>query len=216
MKRFWILNFTVAIPLGMIQAWASVLDLNLEPFGISTLQSAWLGCLMTIAGGAASIIVAVFMDKFIGRLKTVACTCLAAGAGFMFFFVLELKKGQDGDDAPDTNRMYAFCIGSGFFINTAIPLFFELIVEGAYGVISEAVAMSVQTMSNTLVQICILSLPSRVNGSTIWMDWLTLSAYIFGFVAMLFFRVEYERMQLDAKNPDSTEVANGCDAIGLY
>ena len=30
MKRFWVLNFAVALPLGMIQAWASVLDLNLE------------------------------------------------------------------------------------------------------------------------------------------------------------------------------------------
>jgi len=37
-RKFWILNVTVALPIGMIQAWASVLDLNLEPFGVSTMQ----------------------------------------------------------------------------------------------------------------------------------------------------------------------------------
>ena len=42
--------------LGMVQAWASILDANLEPFGITTLQSAWLGCWMTMSGCAASII----------------------------------------------------------------------------------------------------------------------------------------------------------------
>ena len=57
--------------------------------------------------------------------------------------------------------------------------------------------MSIQTMSNTLVQIIVLALPTTINGSTIWMDYATLGCYAIGLLLMLLFKVEYERMSLD-------------------
>ena len=104
--------------------------------------------------------------------------------------------------------------------------------------------MSIQTITNTLVQVIILALPTYINGETIWMDWCTLFSYAIGFLIMIGFKVEYDRMQLDTattaadSSPSSGErmsinsglttftrpgqgaplklVAAGCDGWGYY
>ena len=108
------------------------------------------------------------MDKFIGRLKTVACACLATGAIFMLLFVIELRQEDNEDEVtgvitPNTSKLYAYCIGGGFFINTAIPLFYELIVESTYGKysfhsLSITILWYINMMINFIHKLIILSL----------------------------------------------------------
>ena len=226
-RRFWFLNFMVALPVGMIQAWASVLDLNLDPFGVSTMEAAYLGTFMTISGCIGSVLVGMYLDRFVGRVKSVSCICLFLSALTMLLFtmqLLELKRQPFADDDTVDNTgatkgqlsyLFAMCILSGFFVNTSIPLCFELIMETVYGIIDEAMACAIQCMTNAIVQIVVLAMPTQFNGSTIWLDWVTFGSYVVGLLLLLVFKVEYGRTALDANADQSkTKVAKGCDAVG--
>jgi len=227
-RKFWILNLTVALPIGMIQAWASVLDLNLQPFGVTTMEAAYLGSLMTISGCIGSVLVGMYLDRFLGRVKSVSLVCLALSALFMYLFTVQLQalpSTNSNDDTRPSNQaaggamsqLYAYCILTGFFVNTAIPLWFELIMETVAGIIDEAMACAIQCMTNAVVQIVVLALPTRIYGSTIWLDWVTFASYVVALALLLIFKVEYVRTALDQKPEPGQKyvsVAKGCDGIG--
>jgi len=169
----------------------------------------------------------MYLDRFIGRVKTVSLICLAFGALFMYLFTLQLTNlpsangGGGGDGSENTGgltKLYAYCILTGFFVNTAIPLWFELIMETVAGIVDEAMACAIQCMSNAVVQIIVLALPTEMMGSTIWLDWVVIGSYAAGLAVLLVFKVEYIRTALDhvpVPGVAHVSVARGCDGIGF-
>ena len=221
-KRFLYLNIAISLPLGLYQAWSSVLDLNLQEFGITTIESAWIGCWMTLSGCLASIIVARYMDRFNGILKTCCVVSLLLASLFLFWFN-ELLKTTDGnsDQSDDVDRqsriawLYFTIICTGFFVNISIPLQFELVVETVYGIMSESMALAICTITNTILQIIFLALPTKIDGSSIWMNWTSLCAVIICVVMMILYQVDYTRLKLDTthliKQEDGGEMGEAED-----
>jgi hypothetical protein len=56
--------------------------------------------------------------------------------------------------AGNKTSIYISLLGAGLFINTPIPLFFELALETAYPEIQEGSAASLLSLSSTLMQVC--------------------------------------------------------------
>jgi len=192
------------------------------------MEAAFLGSLMTISGCIGSVLVGMYLDRFLGRVKSVSLICLALSALFMYLFTVRLQVLPSANSTDDTtafqkdssialSQLYAYCILSGFFVNTAIPLWFELIMETVAGIIDEAMACAIQCMTNAVVQIVVLALPTQLNGSTIWLDWVTFWSYIVALAILLIFKVDYVRTALDHKPQPGEKyvsIAKGCDGIG--
>jgi MFS family permease len=213
-QRFLYLAFAVTLPLGMIQGWQSVLNLNLRDFDINPLEAGYIGFWMTTSGCVASVLFAKFMDAFTGRLKTVCCVCLTLATVCMFFIV-KLLTAYDESTADDRSRirvwLYITCIGAGFFTNISIPLQYEILVETVYGVMSEAAAVAAVACTSTIVQIILLSFPSKIGGSTIWMNWACLISYLVSWAMLVLFKVDYKRLEVDTQTG-----RGGAKRIGVW
>lgn len=198
MFRFVYLNIAISLPLGLYQGWSSVLDLNLQEFGITTIQSAWIGCWMTLSGCLASIGIARFTDRFVGKLKTCCVIALLTASFFMLLFTLLLNSSSSTQGGGTRIvLLYVTIICTGFFTNISIPLQYELLAENVFGMMSESMALAVCTITNTILQIIFLALPTKINGSSIWMNWTSLFSVIISVLMIILYKVDYARLKLD-------------------
>ena len=202
MRRYLYLNFAISLPLGLYQGWSSILDLNLQEFGVTTVESSWLGCWMTLSGCLASIIVARYMDQFSGKLKTCCVVSLSLAAIFMFWFTQILSSMREEEIASKKSMigwLYMTIICTGFFTNVSIPLQFELVAEAVFGVLPESMALAVCTITNTVLQIIFLALPTKINGSSIWMNWTSVFSVVICLFMLVIYKVDYSRLEMDTK-----------------
>ena len=213
MRRFFYLNVAISLPLGLYQGWSSILDLNLREYGITTVESAWIGCWMTLSGCIASVIVARYTDHFVGKLKTCCVLSLFFAATFLLLFNEKLASIDRGNQTTTntTNTthtvttheadpwLYFTIICAGFFTNISIPLQFELVAESVYGFMSESRALAICTITNTILQIIMLAIPTNLNGTSAWMSWTFLLAIVICVFMMTVYKVEYRRLKLDIK-----------------
>ena len=202
MRRYLYLNFAISLPLGLYQGWSSILDLNLQEFGVTTVESSWLGCWMTLSGCLASIIVARYMDQFSGKLKTCCVVSLSLAAIFMFWFTQILSSMREAGMASNKSMigwLYMTIICTGFFTNVSIPLQFELVAEAVFGVLPESMALAVCTITNTVLQIIFLALPTKINGSSIWMNWTSVFSVVICLFMLVIYKVDYSRVEMDIK-----------------
>jgi hypothetical protein len=200
MVRFLYLNVAISLPLGLYQGWSSVLDLNLQEFGITTIQSAWIGCWMTLSGCLGSIVIARYTDRFVGKLKTCCVIALVIASFFLFLFIVLLNSSSLSSTQNGGVRivlLYVTIICTGFFTNISIPLQYELLAENVFGMMSESMAIAICTITNTILQIIFLALPTKINGSSIWMNWTSLFSIIISVLMIIIYKVDYTRLMLD-------------------
>ena len=70
--KYWIVAGALAIPLGVFQAWSSVLYSCIADTNVTQDEAAWLGFTMTMSGCLGSVVVAIILDRFLGYLKAVS------------------------------------------------------------------------------------------------------------------------------------------------
>lgn len=133
LKKFWVLAISSGLALGVYQGWGAALNLCLSSipgFDDDGSEASWLGCVMTLSGCVGSVIVGFVSDRcFQGYLKSVACFLLVLSGGCFVVFTLNAQYWQL------RSLTYASGIAGGFFFNSSIPLFFELVMEITFGFI---------------------------------------------------------------------------------
>ena len=167
-----LLNLCQSLPLGVYQAWTCVLNLNLDGGAVSMTdtQAGWLGLWMTLSGCLGGMVLGAVMDRFAGRLKTGIIILTALSVGGYAVFALITSGQLDLDHASLVNAVYIAGIAGGLCLNASLPLYFELTLESIFGFADESAATSLMILTNTVVQVVFLAIPTRINGSSEWMN----------------------------------------------
>ncbi|CAG2219534.1 DIRC2 [Mytilus edulis] len=140
----WLISLACAIPTGVYGAWGAVLDLILNPVGISQMEAGWIGFYATIAGGISCVFVARFSDIFMKHMKLFLMCLFLCGGGAIIWFTLICTKVL----AFSTVQLYSSSILAGMFVNGGIALFYELCAETSYPV-AEGVTGAFLTILNS-------------------------------------------------------------------
>lgn len=190
-RRFWLLLVAMTIPDGTYAAFGSILNLNMEQFGLSSDAAAWLGCIATLAGGVVGIAVGALADRFAGRMKLFILVCYA-GAALCFLWFALLCAGV----VPRTSwQLYASYIVGGMLLNGAIPLFFELTVECTFPIAEGASAGMIMLIDN-LIQVAFLIVPMDKVGKA-WMNWSVVIVVVAAAGLLLPMKERYGRLNMD-------------------
>ncbi|XP_050395918.2 solute carrier family 49 member 4 [Patella vulgata] len=201
--QFWYVAIAYGISTGVCNCWASVLNVNLSPLGISQDESGWIGFYATCAACVASLVIARFADIFSKRLKLFVFILYAIGAAFIAWFALAADKILP----TSTVVMYVTVIISIMMLNAAIPLLYELACELAYP-IGEGTTNGVVTILNNLSGLIFLFILMVPDIGTRWMSWTLLGVTVACFPLFAMLKETYHRLEIDENQTvvDSTYI----------
>ncbi|XP_070536569.1 solute carrier family 49 member 4 homolog isoform X2 [Ptychodera flava] len=198
-SQLWFLGLAYGIAGGTFCGWGTILVLLLSPLGVSQEEAGWIGFWGNIAGAAAGLIIARFVDCIGGRIKVILIV-LFSGAMLSFGWYLLLCYQLI---AFNTVMLYASIIALGVLINGAIPLFYEGAVEATYPIAEGITTITLTWLNNFfgLLFLLILTIPSE---ETAWMNWCMLGAIVISMPLLILFKERHNRLAVDL-TPDPPE-----------
>uniref|UniRef100_A0A1A8CNF0 Disrupted in renal carcinoma 2 n=1 Tax=Nothobranchius kadleci TaxID=1051664 RepID=A0A1A8CNF0_NOTKA len=193
--RFLMIGFAYAVPTGVIAGWFGVLDMVLTPANISQVNAGWVGFWSTVGGCVFGVAMARFADSIRGMLKMILVLMLAGASLSSTWFTLTCLSSFT--HLPSTTAiLYTSCILVGIFINSSVPIFFELFIETVYPV-PEGITCGVVTfLGNLAAGLLLFSLTFYCTDMS-WLNWCLTGSCVFSLVLVLFFKESYDRLYLD-------------------
>lgn len=193
--RFLMIALAYAVPTGVIAGWTGVLDMVLTPAKVSQVDAGWIGFWSTVGGCVFGVAMARFADSIRGMLKLILVLMLAGASLSSTWFTLTCLTRVT--HLPSTAAiLYTSCILVGIFINSSVPIFFELFIETVYPV-PEGITCGVVTFLGNLVTGLLLFFLSFYCTELSWLNWCLTGSCLFSLVLILFFRESYDRLYLD-------------------
>uniref|UniRef100_A0A8C0B411 Solute carrier family 49 member 4 n=1 Tax=Buteo japonicus TaxID=224669 RepID=A0A8C0B411_9AVES len=148
--RFLMVALAYAIPLGVFSGWSGVLDLILTPVHVSQVSIFWLIISSYFVSG-------IFADFIRGMLKFILLLLLSGATLASTWFTLTCLTSVTHLPLT-TATLYTSCILLGIFLNSSVPIFFELFVETVYPV-PEGITCGVVTfLSNVFMGVLLFFL----------------------------------------------------------
>ncbi|XP_034056538.1 solute carrier family 49 member 4 [Gymnodraco acuticeps] len=192
--RFLMIALAYAVPTGVIAGWIGVLDMVLTPAKISQVDAGWIGFWSTVGGCVFGVAMARFADSIRGMLKLILVLMLAGASLSSTWFNLTCLSFTH---LPSTAAiLYTSCILVGIFINSSVPIFFELLIETVYPV-PEGITCGLVTFLGNLVTGLLLFFLTFYCTDLSWLNWCLTGSCLFSLVLILFFRESYDRLYLD-------------------
>ncbi|XP_049584593.1 solute carrier family 49 member 4 [Syngnathus scovelli] len=193
--RFLMIALAYAVPTGVIAGWAGVLDMILTPAKVSQVDAGWIGFWSTVGGCVFGVAMARFADSIRGMLKLILVLMLAGASLSSTWFTLTCLSRLT--HLPSNAAiLYTSCILVGIFINSSVPIFFELFIETVYPV-PEGITCGVVTFLGNLFTGLLLFFLTFYCTELSWLNWCLTCSCIFSLVLILFFRESYDRLYLD-------------------
>uniref|UniRef100_A0A1A7WE34 Disrupted in renal carcinoma 2 n=1 Tax=Iconisemion striatum TaxID=60296 RepID=A0A1A7WE34_9TELE len=193
--RFLMISFAYAVPIGVIAGWSGVLDMVLTPVNISQVNAGWVGFWSTVGGCVFGVAMARFADSIRGMLKLILVLMLAGASLSSTWFTLTCLSSFT--HLPSTTAIiYTSCILVGIFINSSVPIFFELFIETVYPV-PEGITCGVVTFLANLAAGLLLFFLTFYCTDMSWLNWCLTGSCVFSLVLVLFFKESYDRLYLD-------------------
>ncbi|XP_057707737.1 solute carrier family 49 member 4 [Corythoichthys intestinalis] len=193
--RFLMIALAYAVPTGVIAGWAGVLDMILTPAKVSQVDAGWIGFWSTVGGCVFGVAMARFADSIRGMLKLILVLMLAGASLASTWFTLTCLSRLT--HLPSNAAiLYTSCILVGIFINSSVPIFFELFIETVYPV-PEGITCGVVTFLGNLFTGLLLFFLSFYCKELSWLNWCLTGSCVFSLVLILFFRESYDRLYLD-------------------
>ncbi|XP_041858394.1 solute carrier family 49 member 4 [Melanotaenia boesemani] len=193
--RFLMIALAYAVPTGVIAGWSGVLDMVLTPAKVSQVDAGWIGFWSTVGGCVFGVAMARFADSIRGMLKLILVLMLAGASLSSTWFTLTCLSRVT--HLPSTAAiLYTSCILVGIFINSSVPIFFELFIETVYPV-PEGITCGVVTFLGNLVTGLLLFFLTFYCTELSWLNWCLTGSCIFSLILILFFRESYDRLYLD-------------------
>lgn len=200
-RDFLLLLFSYGLGSGFLSSWSSTMQTNLAPF-LSTYSPTdiqWKAGIIsfssTVAGNVAGIILGSYIDNFRGH-KGILVLCNALGAVFFAIFAA-VSSGNFLQGEAAYNALFWSGLLGGLFSTAAVPLYFELSMEAAFGLPSGTVIIVLTTFNNIAGGVFLL-VPVAQTG-TAWMNW-SVSAVLaaISIAILLFYRDDARRARFDA------------------
>lgn len=193
--RFLMIALAYAVPTGVVAGWAGVLDMVLTPARVSQVDAGWIGFWSTVGGCVFGVAMARFADSIRGMLKLILVLMLAGASLASTWFTLTCLSRVT--HLPSTAAiLYTSCILVGVFINSSVPIFFEVSMETVYPV-PEGITCGVVTFLGNLVTGLLLFFLTFYCTDLSWLNWCLTGSCLFSLVLVLFFRESYDRLYLD-------------------
>ncbi|CAN9498487.1 unnamed protein product [Ophioblennius macclurei] len=193
--RFLMIALAYAVPTGVLAGWTGVLDMVLTPAKVSQVDAGWIGFWSTVGGCVFGVAMARFADSIRGMLKLILVLMLAGASLSSTWFTLTCLSRVT--HLPSTAAiLYTSCILVGIFINSSVPIFFELFIETVYPV-PEGITCGVVTFLGNLVTGLFLFFLTFYCSELSWLNWCLIGSCLFSLVLILFFRESYDRLYLD-------------------
>lgn len=188
----WLISMAFALPLGVYGVWATVIDVILDPVGVSQTEVGWIGFYANMAGCVGSLFIARFSDIFMKHMKLFLVCLYLGGAGSCIWFTLICIKVL----SFSTVQLYISCIIGCVFLNGGVPLFYELTCEASYP-IAEGITGAFLTLLNNLFGVFFLLALQIPNIGTSWMNWTLIGSIAAGLLFLFIFPESYRRTDLD-------------------
>uniref|UniRef100_A0AAY4BW01 Solute carrier family 49 member 4 n=1 Tax=Denticeps clupeoides TaxID=299321 RepID=A0AAY4BW01_9TELE len=193
--RFIMIALAYSIPTGVVAGWSGVLDMILTPARVSQVDAGWIGFWSTVGGCVFGVAMARFADSIRGMLKLILVLMLAGASLAATWFTLTCLSSVT--HLPLTKAtLYTSCILLGIFINSSIPIFFELFIETVYPV-PEGITCGVVTFLGNLFTGLLLFFLTCYPTDLTWLNWCLTGSCVFSLLLILFFRESYDRLYLD-------------------
>nr|XP_040025982.1 solute carrier family 49 member 4 [Gasterosteus aculeatus aculeatus] len=194
--RFLMVALAYAVPSGVMAGWGGVLDMVLTPAKVSQqVDAGWIGFWSTVGGCVFGVAMARFADSIRGMLKLILVLMLAGASLSSTWFTLTCLSSFT--HLPSTaGILYTSCILVGIFINSSVPIFFELLIETVYPV-PEGITCGLATFLGNLVSGLLLTFLTFYSTDLSWLNWCLTSSCLFSLFLILFFRESYDRLYLD-------------------
>ncbi|XP_024245446.1 solute carrier family 49 member 4 [Oncorhynchus tshawytscha] len=193
--RFLMIALAYAVPTGVVAGWSGVLDMILTPARVSQVDAGWIGFWSVVGGCVFGVAMARFADSIRGMLKLILVLMMAGASLASTWFTLTCLTRLT--HLPSTAAtLYTSCIVLGIFINSSVPIFFELLIETVYPV-PEGITCGVVTFLGNLVTGCLLFFLTFYTTDLSWLNWCLTGSCAFSLVLILFFRESYDRLYLD-------------------
>ncbi|XP_071394941.1 solute carrier family 49 member 4 [Centroberyx affinis] len=193
--RFLMIALAYAVPTGVVAGWSGVLDMILTPAKVSQVDAGWIGFWSIVGGCVFGIAMARFADSIRGMLKLILVLMMAGASLASTWFTLTCLTSLT--HLPSTAAtLYTSCILVGIFINSSVPIFFELFIETVYPV-PEGITCGVVTFLGNLVTGLLLFFLTFYCTDLSWLNWCLTGSCLFSLVLILFFRESYDRLYLD-------------------
>ncbi|KAG7331245.1 hypothetical protein KOW79_005214 [Hemibagrus wyckioides] len=193
--RFLMIALAYSVPTGVVAGWSGVLDMILTPVRVSQVDAGWIGFWSIVGGCVFGVAMARFADSIRGMLKLIAVLMLAGASLAATWFTLTCLTRLT--HLPSTKAtLYTSCILVGIFINSSIPIFFELFIETVYPV-PEGITCGVVTFLSNLFTGLLLFFLTFYFTELSWLNWCLTGSCLFSLLLILFFRESYDRLYLD-------------------
>ncbi|KAJ8012350.1 hypothetical protein DPEC_G00041790 [Dallia pectoralis] len=193
--RFLMIALAYAVPTGVVSGWSGVLDMILTPANVSQVDAGWIGFWSIVGGCVFGVATARFADSIRGMLKLILVLMMAGASLASTWFTLTCLTRLT--HLPSTAAtLYTSCILVGIFINSSVPIFFELFIETVYPV-PEGITCGVVTFLGNLVTGCLLFFLTFYSTDLSWLNWCLTGSCAFSLLLVLFFRETYDRLYLD-------------------
>ncbi|XP_023372063.1 disrupted in renal carcinoma protein 2 [Otolemur garnettii] len=193
--RFLMIALAYAIPFGVFAGWSGVLDLILTPVHVSQVDAGWIGFWSIVGGCVVGISIARFADFIRGMLKLILLLLFSGATLSSTWFTLSCLNSIT--HLPLTTvTLYASCILLGVFLNSSIPIFFELFVETVYPV-PEGITCGVVTFLSNIFMGVLLFFLTFYHTELSWFNWCLPGSCLLSLLLILCFRESYDRLYLD-------------------
>ncbi|XP_054827257.1 solute carrier family 49 member 4 [Eublepharis macularius] len=192
-SRFLMIALAYAIPLGVFSGWSGVLDWILTPVHVSQVDAGWIGFWSIVGGCVVGIALARFADFIRGMLKLILIlllsgATLAAICVTCVTTIIHLPL--------TTAALYTSCVLLGVFLNSSVPIFFELFVETVYPV-PEGITCGVVTFLSNIFMGVLLFFLTFYHEEFSWFNWCLPGSCLLSLLLILCFRESYDRLYLD-------------------
>ncbi|XP_059165974.1 solute carrier family 49 member 4 homolog [Physella acuta] len=190
--HFILLSVIYGVSLGVLNNWSSVLNVNLDPFGIEEDEAGWIGFYATIGACVGTLVIGKFADHFARSMKLFILVTFLLGAACFVVFALVLIKVIPFSSAV----LYVTVIGGNTLINAAVPIIYELGCELAYPT-SEGAANGLLTLLNNLGGLIFLAIFFIPNVGTMWMNWTVIGSIIVCLPMIAVLKSRFNRLEVD-------------------
>uniref|UniRef100_A0A803TSI3 Solute carrier family 49 member 4 n=1 Tax=Anolis carolinensis TaxID=28377 RepID=A0A803TSI3_ANOCA len=193
--RFLMIALAYAIPLGVFSGWSGVLDWILTPAHISQVDAGWIGFWSIVGGCVFGIALARFADFIRGMLKPILLLLLSGATLSSIWFTLTCLTTVIHLPLT-TATLYTSSILLGVFLNSSVPIFFELFVETVYPV-PEGITCGVVTFLSNMFMGILLFFLFFYHEEFSWFNWCVPGSCLLSLLLILCFRESYDRLYLD-------------------
>ncbi|XP_077176587.1 solute carrier family 49 member 4 [Paroedura picta] len=194
-SRFLMIALAYAIPLGVFSGWSGVLDWILTPAHVSQVDAGWIGFWSIVGGCVFGIALARFADFIRGMLKLILILLLSGATLAAIWFTLTCVITVIHLPLT-TATLYTSCILLGVFLNSSVPIFFELFVETVYPV-PEGITCGVVTFLSNIFMGVLLFFLTFYHEEFSWFNWCLPGSCLLSLLLILCFRESYDRLYLD-------------------